>query len=95
MTVQETIDAFADRIGSEVQQITAAVAVIASELNKEPTLSTEKLEAALQQLTGATDNLQLLEPPITEEPPVEETPVEEPVEEPEVIESSEDNFRSF
>lgn len=76
---QEVLDAYAFRIAEQNNQIKAAVAVVISEISKlqkaaEVPLDTTKIDAAIEQLTAAVDEVEAIPAPAVEEAPVEEAP---------------------
>lgn len=88
MSNQEVFDAYAARIAEQNRQIKEAVTVIVGELATvkaaaaavvEEPLDTAKMDAALEQLTAAVDEVEAIPTPVAEEAPapVEETPPSE------------------
>lgn len=78
MSNQNILDAYAEAISEQNNQIKAAVAVVISEIKKlqaaaEKPLDTTKIDAAIAQLTNAVDEVEAIPAPVVEEPV---TPVE-------------------
>lgn len=87
---QELFDSYATKIAEQNSQIKAAFAVIISEIGKlqaaaEAPLDTSKMDAAIQQLTAAVDEVESIPTPVGEPAPVEEAPA--PAEEPAPVEA--------
>lgn len=79
MSNQQLIDQYAEKIAEQNNQIKAAVAVVISEIAKlqkaaEVPLDTSKIDAAIEQLTSAVDEVEAIPAPPVEEAPVEEAP---------------------
>lgn len=80
---QEILDNYAAQIAEQNNQIKAAIAVIISEIGKlqkaasavvETPLDTSKIDAAIEQLTSAVDEVEAIPTPPVEDVPVEQTP---------------------
>jgi hypothetical protein len=82
MSNQEVFDAYAARIADQNSQIKAAVSALVAELanlkaGAEAPLDTANMDAAIEQLTAAVDEVEAIPAPqVTPEP----VPVEQPVE---------------
>lgn len=71
---QELFDSYAGKIAEQNSQIKAAVAVVISEIAKlqaasESPLDTSKMDAAIEQLTSAVDEVEAIPAPAVEEEP--------------------------
>lgn len=96
---QELFDSYASKIAEQNSQIKAAVAVVISEIAKlqaasESPLDTSKMDAAIEQLTSAVDEVEAIPAPAVEEQPAPveavEVEVEAPAVEPDEDEDSEE-----
>lgn len=86
MSNQEVFDSYAAKIAEQNNQIKSAIAVIISEIGKlqkaasavaEKPLDTSKMDAAIEQLTSAVDEVEAIPAPVVEEAAVDPTaPVE-------------------